>query len=147
MQPIRRKVKLVIFLLVAAIAVSTLIYARGGFAFGTAPEEKEILIDGGGFYYGDNIAGRKPFQQYCATCHSMEKEAVGPALMGVGERIDSDTLIKTLLLYPKKAIKSSPYLKDLYYKYDRSLHPSFQKLMTEQELKDVISFITLRGMY
>lgn len=147
MQPIRRKIKLVIVLLIAAIGVSSLIYARGGFAFGTTPENKEILIDGGGFYYNNNFAGKKVYQQYCATCHSIEKDAYGPALMGVGERIRTDTLIMTFLLYPRKAIKSSPYLQEVYYRYNKQQHPSFKGEMTEQELKDVVSFITRRSMF
>ena len=47
MQSIRRKIKFVIFLLAAAITICAFIYTRGGFGFGSAPEKKEILIDGG----------------------------------------------------------------------------------------------------
>jgi len=147
MQAIRRKITLVIALLAAAIAVSYLIYTRGGFAFGAPPAEKEIPTDRGRFYYADNIAGKKIYQQHCATCHSMEKDAIGPALMGVGDRITSDTLIMTFLLTPPKAVKSSSYLQRLYYRYNEQPHPSFKGDMTEQELKNVISFIARRGMF
>jgi len=77
MQPIRRKIKLVVSLLAAAIAISTVIYVRGGFNFARQAEEltPHILLKN---FTGDANAGKILFQDNCATCHSFDKEAAGP---------------------------------------------------------------------
>lgn len=145
MQPIRRKIKLVVFLLAAAIAISTIIYVRGGFNFARQAEELTPRISKN--FTGDSNTGKILFQDNCATCHSFDKEAAGPALLGVGERILSDSLMRNLLLYPKKAIEESSYLQVQYEKYGNTLHPPFLNVMSEKELHDVIVFVTKRGMF
>jgi len=144
MQPIRKKIKLAIILLIAAIAVSTVIYNRGGFAFGTKPPAPApILIDADITFTGSNTNGSKVFQNNCATCHSMVIDGTGPAIIGVWSRAPKN-FVQSLLLNPDKTLSSSEYGQSLFKVY-KLRHPIFSDL-SKRDLRDVVFFVNNFGV-
>ncbi|HWB26636.1 MAG TPA: cytochrome c [Chitinophagaceae bacterium] len=134
-------------LLLTAIGITTVIYLRGGFGIFsagnvTAKNGYVAIID-----YpkakpaSSKQAGEELFKANCTSCHAMETEVAGPALLGVLERVPSDTFIEGLLLNPVQAIKNDPYANALYKRYGKMPHPSFQKTLTKQEIRDIISYL------
>lgn len=147
MRRIRRKIWLVIMLLVAAMAVSTVIYSRGGFAFGDNEEGPTGIcgtVSIADTLTGNNAKGYEVFKANCASCHNMEKEATGPALMGAASRAPYRGFIKALLLNPDKTLSASEYGRQLRKKYP--VHqPSFKDFLSEQQINDVVFLIETFG--
>lgn len=147
MQNIRRKIRLVITLLLAAMAVSTVIWLRGGFAIGDSSKDGIAFcgtVSVADRVTGNNIKGYEVFKANCASCHSMEKEATGPALMGAADRQPYKGFIKQLLIDPKKALTSCNYGQALYIKYPVH-HTSFKNTLTKQEIEDVVFMLEVYG--
>jgi len=147
MRSIRRKIWLVIMLLFAAMAVSTVIYSRGGFTLGDN-EEGSIgycgTVSFADTLTGNNIKGYEVFKANCAPCHNMEKEATGPALMGAASRAPSKNFIKALLLNPDKTLSASAYGRKLRKTYPVQ-HPCFKDFLTEEEINDVVFMLETFG--
>src|SRR3569833_2273419 len=127
MEPIRRKIWLVVLLLVAAIAISGVIYSRGGFSVAER-EEQEVLTDiypiEPDEFAGNNIEGATMFKTHCVSCHAMEKIIAGPALLGVANRVPSKAFIEDILLHPKDAVKKYSYAAALSKHYGDGAHIS-----------------------
>jgi len=147
MQNIRGKIWLVITLLLAAMAVSTVIWLRGGFSVGGS--SKDAIAYCGTISFADTLKGNslkgyQVFKANCAACHMMEKEATGPALMGAADWQPYKGFMKQLLIDPKKALTSCNYGQALYIKYPIH-HTSFKNTLTKQEIEDVVFMLEVYG--
>jgi mono/diheme cytochrome c family protein len=70
-----------------------------------------------------NSAGGKLFVQNCARCHStsLTKELTGPALWGVGERVEDRELLAAWIKNSTKVLESGdPYFTKLYEKWNKA---------------------------
>jgi len=149
MEPIRRKIWLVVVLLIAAIVVSGLIYSKGGFGV-VERKEQAVLIDIDPIqpdeFAGNNIEGMKLFKTHCTSCHAMEKILTGPALMGIAERAPSKAFIEDILINPKDAVKKYSYATALSKSYGDGAHISFAKTLTHKDVADIITFLWYNGV-
>ena len=144
MQAIRRKIWWVIILLIAAMAVSTVIYSNGGFSLtgydapgfcGTQnPSEPRLT--------GSASEGKVLFQANCACCHSMDKILTGPALTGSVDRAPSKSFIEDILLHPKETVRKYPYAKTLSKKYGDDMHMSFAGILTKKDITNLEIYLT-----
>jgi cytochrome c2 len=89
----------------------------------------------------DLAAGKTVFQNKCASCHIMGKDATGPNLQGVLGRWDSEQHVKELILNWNKAVKAgyarAVEVKDLF----PAAMQVFEGQITDKELTDVIAYV------
>ena len=85
--------------------------------------------------------GELTFKNYCASCHSLSRDVVGPALNGVDERgpwSDRANLFKWVR-NPPLFMQNDPYTQGLKAKFG-TMMTQFPQL-TDQELNDIFDFI------
>lgn len=78
----------------------------------------------------------------CASCHSVSKILVGPALAHVEKRgpwTERKNLVKWVQ-HPEGYLKKSAYAKALFKEYNELLMPSFQHL-TSEEIHAIFDYI------
>ena len=142
MRAIRRKIYFVIVMLVAAVVVSAAIYLRGGFA---VAKREDIGYCGTvdpsptPIYNPVALNGENLFKANCTSCHMMDKILTGPALRGIRDRMP-DKLFEEFLLYPKKAVSTSIYLKNLCAQYDNMPHISFLGTLSKKDIDAIIMY-------
>jgi len=139
MQIIRRKIRLIIVLLVVAFAVSTVIYERDGFSI-AGPDDKmpgcaTMIAYSPGNLANDPLKGESLFKANCTSCHGFNTELVGPALIGLPNRVPKGGFIEMLLLEPKKAVRTSVYAKALCKQYGDKQHMSFKDILTKEDVE------------
>ena len=140
MQAIRRKIWLVVVLLIAAIAVSVVIYLNGGFSIAEYQAGYCGTIDGPTEHLNDTAKqGKLLFQANCASCHAMNKDLTGPALAGVMERLPSKQLMQDILWYPDKTFKKNKYARAVYTKYKLG-HTDFREVLTTEDIEALIAY-------
>lgn len=88
----------------------------------------------------DAIAkGEHLFNQYCVACHTMEQDAIGPALGGVTKEVPAEWL-KNFIKDPKKVIESGDdRAKTLFDRY-KSVMPSFAHYQ-DDEIEGIIAYL------
>lgn len=92
---------------------------------------------------GNAVNGKTLFQQNCASCHAMEKELVGPALMGAVDRWpDKAELHKWIQHWPGVMAEKYPYAVSLVDKYKaKGAMTDFAGTLKGQEVDDIIEYI------
>ncbi|HZF65193.1 MAG TPA: c-type cytochrome, partial [Chitinophagaceae bacterium] len=86
-------------------------------------------------------AGRTLFQQYCQSCHAINKKLTGPALAGFTERgpWTEKANVYKWIHNPAAFIPTTPYTKALQVEYGQIM-PGFPQL-TEQEIDAIVEYI------
>ncbi len=95
---------------------------------------------------GNYEAGAKLFDANCSSCHSgnLTKDATGPALFGVGERVPApagEWLTKWIKNNNTLRASGDAYANNIYKKWNGSAMTAFE-WMSDQQLTDVIEYIT-----
>lgn len=72
--------------------------------------------------------GKKLFVQYCAMCHTPNKDAVGPKLRKVTRKRKEAWLIKMITNGDALQKSGDKTANRLFKKYDRIQHPNFENL-------------------
>jgi len=88
-----------------------------------------------------NSEGKQLFQENCASCHSIDKIIVGPALRGIEERITDKQLLYEWIQNNQKVLKSGePYFVTLYNEYNKTLMPLFPSLKND-DIDSILVYI------
>src|SRR3569833_1640208 len=133
MQANRKKIRLVVVLLVAAIAVKVVFYLKRNKSITGFQPGYCGTIDGPKEHLNDTAKqGKLLFQANCASCHTMNKDLTGPALAGVMERLPSKQLMQDILWYPDKTFKKNKYARAVYTKYKLG-HTDFREVLTIED--------------
>ena len=95
---------------------------------------------------GNYESGAKLFDANCSSCHSsnLTKDATGPALFGVGERVPAPSgewLTKWIKNNNTLRAAGDAYANNIYKKWNGSAMTAFE-WMSDQQLADVIEYIT-----
>jgi mono/diheme cytochrome c family protein len=74
----------------------------------------------------DSLAvGKQLFQTNCRSCHDLEKESTGPALLGLENRVPNRAILKEYIKNPSKAAVKYQYFRCLQHKYAPRLMTAF----------------------
>jgi len=87
--------------------------------------------------------GEQLFKQNCASCHAIDRDLVGPALQGVGQRgpwAENRENLKKWIKDPLPFLLSDPYAKHLKEKYKTPM-PS-QTHLSDADIDEVVKYIT-----
>jgi mono/diheme cytochrome c family protein len=88
-----------------------------------------------------NSKGKQLFLLNCAACHAVNKTLVGPALVGIEERVPDKKILYQWIRNNQKVLQSgNPYFIDLYNKYNKMPMNSFPSL-TDEEIESILNFI------
>lgn len=93
---------------------------------------------------GDYANGEKLFKANCASCHNMEKDLTGPALIGVGERVpqpSEEWLYKWIKNNAALRQSGDAYANKIYKEWNEASMTLFA-WMSDEQLSDVITYIT-----
>lgn len=87
--------------------------------------------------------GGKLFLENCARCHStnLQKELTGPALWGVGDRVDRELLAQWIYNSPKVLESGNKYFNELLKEYNGAAMDPMTHLKPE-EIEAIIDEIT-----
>lgn len=90
-----------------------------------------------------NTVGGKLFMENCARCHNanLQKESTGPALWGVGERVDRKLLAEWIRNSPKVLESGNVYFNKLMDKYNGAAMDPMTHLKPD-EIEAIIDEIT-----
>lgn len=90
---------------------------------------------------GNAANGKTLFQANCSSCHAMEKEATGPALMGAYDRWPDKKMLHLWIKHnPAVLAAKYPYAVELFNKYKSSM-TDFDGVLKDNEVDDIIQFI------
>jgi len=90
---------------------------------------------------GNAANGKALFQANCASCHSMEKEATGPALMGAYDRWQDKKMLHLWIKHnPAVLAAKYPYAVELFNKYKSSM-TDFDGVLKDPEVDDIVEYI------
>ena len=86
--------------------------------------------------------GKALFMSNCASCHGVNKALVGPALMGVEERIPDKKLLHDWIRNNNKVLASgNKYFNDLYAQFNKApmnMFPNF----TDAEIDAILGYVS-----
>lgn len=90
-------------------------------------------------------AGRELFDNNCASCHSINRVMVGPALKDILSRREMDGLVKWVQNPQKMIAKRDPYALKLVKEYESAgIMPSFGALK-KKEIKAIMIYVSNGG--
>ena len=91
--------------------------------------------------------GGRLFMENCARCHStkLQKELTGPALWGVGERVDREKMAQWIRNSAKVIESGDPYFVVLQKKYNGAGMDPMPHLKPEQ-IEAIIDEITVKNL-
>ena len=91
---------------------------------------------------GNQMHGKVLFQQNCASCHHIYKQMTGPALRGVMDRWNHDTVTLYRFIHNSSELIASrhKYSVDLFKQFDKQLMPAFPNL-TDQDISDILLYL------
>jgi cytochrome c551/c552 len=85
--------------------------------------------------------GKALFQSNCASCHGINKALVGPALMGIEERVPDKKLLHDWIRNNQKVLASgNKYFNDLFAQYNKApmnMFPNF----SDAEIDAILSYV------
>jgi len=93
---------------------------------------------------GDIENGKQLFNSNCASCHKLDKKAIGPALGDVTERRELDWLIKWIQNNQELRASGDQQAIEVFEEYNGSVMPAFPGL-SEQDIKDILVYTTKGG--
>ena len=86
--------------------------------------------------------GKALFIQNCATCHSLTRDLVGPALAGVADRVPDKQLLHEWIKDNEKILKSkNPYFIQLYSKYNKTSMNKFPNL-SDEDIDAILNYVS-----
>ncbi len=88
---------------------------------------------------GDAANGKTLFNANCASCHKLDKKAIGPALGGVTARRDIDWLYKWITNNQELRANGDALAVALFEEYNGSVMPAFPGL-SEQDVNDILVY-------
>ncbi len=90
------------------------------------------------------LKGKRIFEQNCTSCHSKNREKVGPALQDISKRRPNDWIIK-FVHNSQQVIKSGdPYAVELYNRYNKTEMTSFPSLR-EEEIMTILAYLNCQS--
>jgi mono/diheme cytochrome c family protein len=119
------------------------------FLYTTFPESG--IVASAGNFNSDQIPdaaapvskGLQLFKQNCASCHALDKDLVGPALRGVGERgpwaADKENL-KKWIKDPRPFVANDPYAKALKNRFGQTMPAQSQ--LSDADIEELVDYIT-----
>lgn len=91
---------------------------------------------------GDYASGEKLFKSNCASCHNMEKNMTGPALIGVLDHVPSEEWLKKWIKNNVSLRESGDaYANKIYKEWNGSAMSIFE-WMSDEQIDDVTTYIT-----
>lgn len=100
-----------------------------------------VLMAFGGFTQANAQDGKALFQANCASCHNPLKDATGPALKGMDERVPSKEWLYKWVHNSAAVIASGDkYANELYNKWNKTAMTSFPNL-TEAEIDAIVVYV------
>jgi cytochrome c2 len=90
-----------------------------------------------------NSKGQQLLKQNCASCHALDKDLTGPALLGVAQRgpwAEDRNNLKKWIKNPASFISKDAYAKNLKAKY--GLQMPAQSQLSDADIEEVIEYIT-----
>ncbi len=100
-----------------------------------------VLMAFGGFTQANAQDGKALFQANCASCHNPLKDATGPALKGMDERVPSKEWLYKWVHNSAAVIASGDkYANDLYNKWNKTAMTSFPNLK-EAEIDAIVTYV------
>lgn len=87
--------------------------------------------------------GKELFEGNCAQCHDVNRKIVGPALMGVAGRWESEEQLIEFIKYPEQTIKKNKYAQEMYEEYGQFM-PNHDFFSNEQ-IKSILFYIKYRS--
>lgn len=112
------------------------------------PKPEDLVIDKAFFHFSPNNAGRVSYQNFCASCHSLDgSRRVGPSLLnivGSKRRVHDPETGKTRDLvanvdYVRQSIQDPNAL--LVEGYPQNLMPPVSGVLTEKQINDLIGYL------
>lgn len=92
---------------------------------------------------GDAANGKSLFNSNCASCHKLDKKAIGPALGGVTQKQDLQWLIQWISNNQEMRASGDPQAIAIFNEFNGSIMPAFPGL-SEQDIKDILVY-TVEG--
>lgn len=100
-----------------------------------------VLMAFGGFTQANAQDGKALFQANCASCHNPLKDATGPALQGMDERVPSKEWLYKWVHNSAAVIASGDkYANELYNKWNKTAMTSFPNL-TEADIDAIVVYV------
>ena len=91
---------------------------------------------------GDVDQGKQLFQTNCSSCHSVFKDATGPALHGVEDRWPSRTLIHDWVHNSSAVLASgNKYANALFDKFNKTQMTKFQGILSDKDIDAILDYI------
>ena len=85
--------------------------------------------------------GRTLFITNCASCHAINKRLIGPALVGINERVTDKKLLYDWIRNNKKVLKSgNDYFNALYNEYGQVSMNAFPNL-SDDDIDAILAYI------
>ena len=88
---------------------------------------------------GDPANGKSIFNANCASCHKLDKKAIGPALAGVTTRRDADWLVKWIKNNQELRASGDATAIAIFEEYNGSVMPAFPGL-SDQDVADILAY-------
>src|SRR6478735_8241696 len=89
--------------------------------------------------------GKALFQANCASCHGVGKALVGPALMGVEERVPDKALLHAWIKNNSAVLASgNKYFNDLYVAFNKTPMNTFPNF-TDAEIDAILGYVSAEG--
>ncbi len=92
---------------------------------------------------GDAANGKTLFNANCASCHKLDKKAIGPALGDVTERRSTEWLVKWIVNNAELRASGDEEAIAIFEEYNGSVMPAFPGL-SEQDVMDILVY-TVEG--
>ena len=100
-----------------------------------------VLMAFGGFTQASAQDGKALFQANCASCHNPVKDATGPALKGIDERVPSKEWLYKWVHNSAAVIASGDkYANEIYTKWNKTAMTSFPNL-TEADIDAIVVYV------
>lgn len=89
----------------------------------------------------ESKAGQVLFDNNCATCHKVNKNLTGPALMGIEDRVKDRQLLYRWIRNNAAVLQSgNRYFNDLYKTWNQTPMNNFPSL-TDKEIDQILAYI------
>lgn len=100
-----------------------------------------VLTAFGGFTKANAQDGKALFQANCASCHNPLKDATGPALKGMDERVPSKEWLYKWVRNSAAVIASGDkYANEIYNKWNKTAMTSFPNL-TNEDIDAIVEYV------
>ena len=85
-------------------------------------------------------SGEKLFNQLCTSCHMINEDYIGPAMLGILDR-RSPEWIMNMILNPIQMLKEDPIAIELLEEYD--FEYMYNQNLLEEEVREILEYFRL----